>query len=84
MVGDMNKSVHMALSEAAELLGESRSTVHRRIRKGELSAEKVAGARGLWILKRDEVLALAASLNAGRKAEVARLDAELKSARRSA
>jgi hypothetical protein len=55
--------------EAAEILGESRWTVMRRIARGELARlEKLPGKTGVVLLERTEVERCKAELDAAKEA----------------
>lgn len=78
LLGRLPQSVHMpqtvqaappvlSVDEAATILAESRWTVQRRARRGELGAIKVGHA---YVLDRQAVLDLAAALEHAARAEV--------------
>lgn len=51
---------HLTLKEAAEALGVSVDTVRRRIKSGQIPAEKVEGPHGLqWIIRANDLTASA-------------------------
>lgn len=55
----MHQTEQMSVAQAAELLGESRWTVVRRIHSGELAAYKLGNGTSPWVLNRVDVEALA-------------------------
>ena len=59
----MLKTDHLTVAQAANLLDESRWTVARRIRAGELKAEKIGdGPTAAWMIRRSDVERLAKKL----------------------
>lgn len=70
----MPKSRLMTIRQVAEALGESQSTVIRRIESGTLPAEKLDGRKGMSLIAREDVDRLVAERAAELRAEVARLE----------
>jgi len=70
----MKKSPVMTVSQAAAALGESQSTIVRRIQSGALEAEKMEGRLGMFLIPRDAVDKLIAERAAELEAELARLN----------
>ena len=59
----MLKTDHLTVAQAATLLDESRWTVARRIRAGELKAVKIGdGPTAAWMIRRSDVERLAKKL----------------------
>jgi excisionase family DNA binding protein len=59
---DKNTGTKIGVTEAAQLLGVDTRTIHRRILRGELTAEKLnGGLRAAYLLERSEVEAKAAA-----------------------
>jgi len=57
---DKNTNSKIGVTEAAKLLGVDTRTIHRRIERGELFAEKLnEGLRAAYLLNRAEVEAKA-------------------------
>jgi excisionase family DNA binding protein len=56
-MGDVTQtgSPSITVAQAAEILGKSRWTVVRRIKNGELGAEKLGDNTAAWLLNRAEV-----------------------------
>lgn len=70
----MTKSRLMTIRQVAEALGESQSTVVRRIEGGTLPAEKLDGRKGMYLIAREDVDKLAAVRAAEMRAEAERLE----------
>ena len=70
----MKKSPVMTVSQVAAALGESQSTIVRRIQSGALKAEKMEGRLGMFLIPRDAVDKLIAERAAELEAELARLN----------
>lgn len=70
----MQKSRLMSVRQVAELLGESQSTVTRRIEAGTLPAEKMEGRKGMFLIAREDADKLLAERTAELQAEVKRLE----------
>ena len=70
----MKKSPVMTVSQAAAALGESQSTIVRRIQSGALEAEKMEGRLGMFLIPRAAVDKLIAERAAELAAELARLN----------
>ena len=70
----MKKSPVMTVSQVAAALGESQSTIVRRIQSGTLEAEKMEGRLGMFLIPRDAVDKLIAERAAELEAELARLN----------
>jgi excisionase family DNA binding protein len=70
----MKKSPVMTVSQVAAALGESQSTIVRRIQSGALEAEKMEGRLGMFLIPRDAVDKLIAERAAELEAELARLN----------
>jgi len=57
---DKNANSKIGVTEAAKLLGVDTRTIHRRIERGELSAEKLnQGLRAAYLLNRADIEAQA-------------------------
>jgi excisionase family DNA binding protein len=54
-----NGSASLTVSQAASILGKSRWTVVRRIKSGDLIAEKLGDNTAAWLLNRADVERLA-------------------------
>ena len=62
---DKNTSDNIGVAEAAELLGVDTRTIHRRILRGELQAEKLGvGLRAAYVLSRTDIEQMVGELNA--------------------
>lgn len=70
----MKKSRLMTVSQVAAALGESPSSVARRIDAGTLPAEKLDGRKGMYLIERDAVDRLVAERAAELRAEAQRLE----------
>lgn len=71
----MRKSRLMSVSQAATALGESSSTIVRRIEAGTLPAEKLDGRKGMYLIERELVARLVVERAAELREEVKRLEA---------
>jgi excisionase family DNA binding protein len=58
----------ISVSQAASMLSLDVRTVHRKIQRGELPAQKMPGRTAAYILRRADVEALLASAGAERNA----------------
>lgn len=70
----MQKSTLMTVRQVAAALGESPSTVTRRIEAGTLAAEKMDGRRGMFLIARIDVEQLIAARAEELRAEIQRLE----------
>lgn len=64
----------MTVSQVATALGESSSSIVRRIEAGTLPAEKMDGRKGMYLISRDIVDTLAAERAAALRIEAERLE----------
>lgn len=71
----------MTIDEAAALLGESRRTTTRRIESEQLAATRLKKGKGVYVLERSQVIALAEELLAERQKRRDDLEAVLTDAK---
>lgn len=64
----------MTVSQAAAALGESQSTIMRRIQAGTLPAQRMDGRKGMFVIAREDVEQLVAARAVELQAEVERLE----------
>lgn len=64
----------MTVSQVAAALGESQSTIVRRIQAGTLPAEKLDGRLGMYLIATEDVDRLIAARAAELQAEIVRLE----------
>lgn len=64
----------MTVSQVAAALGESPSTIARRVQDGTLPAERMDGRRGMFLIARDHVDLLIAERTDALRAEIQRLE----------
>lgn len=70
----MHTSTLLTAKRVAAILGESYSTVIRRIEAGTLPAEKLDGPKGMYLIAREDVDKLIAERATELRAEVERLE----------